>query len=860
MSGAENVELPAKNPLADDEEKGNRKRKKSAYFKSFKPYDERSCSDILCLLLMLFFVVLWIVLLAVAFVEGKPEVLYRATDYHGNICGSEAAATTKDGEFPVNLKAARVGVMPRLIDDFILEAKRTTENMAISMPVVTTMCAEECPKSGAVFCDYSFLQRMASEAGEVWATNPLVDTKPKEPKTQALRILQKTATENRALIKINPALENVVKGKCLMETEKPVGYTKSAFDFCMDVYFSCDRIIVDTKPILGRCVPDFADPQVNLEQRCVDPVKATNCTTTKDFDVECIPNDLKAKAGSPGRTAVVTPKVRGDGLGTEFSDEDKKRCSKIQKFDRTITEDIPQMAILESIIEAASSFSRYVTAVQKAWVETTLCGLFMPMIVGFVFLLIIGKFARCIVWISIILLEACFIAGSLIFLQKAGVIQLPGQATSTLPDTLAPVDPAQSQYYQIAGWVFTLFAVIFFCVVLFLRSTIVDAIRVIRISAKAVTKNCSILLWPLVSFFCIGVVSALFCMIGVLLMSSGEMIQSKIIGNSTDSMLNNTGVTDVLVMKTEDTIKYLGLFDLFMWVWLCEFIQAIGIFTIGGDVAEWYFTDTSAVADANDDEDGAKGSCCDKCKNNGGVCGAFCHTMRLHAGTAAFGALVLAIIKFIKWWIQLMVNEIQKANGENKCLKYILMCVMCIVHCFERCIKYLSKNAYLYSTIRGTSFCWSAYKSFVLLWNNFARFGATGISSAVIMLFGKLAIMMTSTLAVYYSIEYNSDYQNIESENNISNMGQFFITFVVLCMSYVVAEIFFGVYNIATDSIMICYCFDVEDGNGEAFAQKMGFELDIKKTKEEDAEGESGGITCCACLPCCKKGKTDTDE
>lgn len=315
-------------------------------------------------------------------------------------------------------------------------------------------------------------------------------------------------------------------------------------------------------------------------------------------------------------------------------------------------------------------------------------------------------------------------------------------------------------------------------------------------------------------------------------------------------------------MKTDDMVKYLGLFDLFMWVWLCEFVQAIGIFTIGGDVAEWYFTDTSApVEEANDDdEEGVKKNCCHKCKNSGGVCGAFCHTIRLHAGTAAFGALILAIIKCFKWWVAYMANEIGKADKDNKILKYILACVMCLVHCFEKCIKYLSKNAFLYSTIRGTSFCWSSYKSFVLLWNNFARFGATGISSAVIMLFGKLAIMMVSTLRVYYSIQLNTDYQDLASENYISNMGQFFITFVVLCMSYVVAEIFFSVYDIATDSIMICYCFDVEDGNGEAFAQKMGFELEMKKTKEEDEHEETGGISCCACLPCCKKGKTDADE
>ena len=91
--------------------------------------------------------------------------------------------------------------------------------------------------------------------------------------------------------------------------------------------------------------------------------------------------------------------------------------------------------------------------------------------------------------------------------------------------------------------------------------------------------------------------------------------------------------------------------------------------------------------------------------------------------------------------------------------------------------------------------------------------------------------MMLSTLAAYYAIELNAEFRNIQSENYISSMGQFVITFVVFCMSYIVAEIFFSVYDVATDSIMLCYCFDVEDGGGEAFAQKMGFELSQNKKR-----------------------------
>ena len=835
----------------------------SSHFKSFKEYKDRKCVDWFCCFLLTLMFLGWIVILILSAMNGNPQVLYRATDYKGNICGSSLAPTDTEGtpyaedkgNFPKNLKDAKYGVMPRMVDDFVAQLARTSKDMTLTMPVITTMCAESCPKSGTVFCNYEFLDKMSAAAGTKWATNPL----PEVPATEVKTALQLTSSVNRALVFFNPAAELQVTQACLSAQSKPSGYAGSAFDFCQEVFYQCDKIIVDTKKLLGRCVPNFPAKQENSAARCIEPLSNVNCTTGSEFDVNCVENEKGISNNNrPGKRTIYKPARLANGDYTFEDTEAKKLCRKIENRVNVLSENIPQLSLTQSVTNAAMSFSNYVAAVQKAWLQTMLCGLFLPMLVGFAFLIVIRWCAGCIVWVSIIILEGCFIAGSIVFLHKSGVITLPGDyIADEAKSTLAIVSTDQRRYYQIAGWVFTLLAVVFFCTILFLRKNIVDAVRIIRISAMAVASNAFIMLWPLVSFLFIGIFSAGFCIIGVLLLSSGKNTISKLAGELNGTKIiatpqNSTftsDLADIAVRQSDEIMKYLGFFNLFMWLWMCQFVQAVGIFTIGGAVAEWYFTDKSKPARKGEENE----KCCARLQNNGGVCGAFCATMKFHTGTAAFGSLILTIVKLAKWWLAYLAMEIKKANPNNRIVKCLACCIMRCVDCFESCLRYLSKNAYLYSTIKGTNFCVSSYKSFVMLWNNFGRFGATGISSEIVMLFGKLSIMMFSTLAVYYAVEFNSDFQDIESENYISSMGQFVITIVVLFMSYIVAEIFFDVYDIATDSIMLCYCFDAEDGNGEAFAARMGDELEFKKTKQEDPH-EGDGYKCCGFGCCCSGG------
>ena len=96
--------------------------KKKKYFAGFKPYEERGCTDCLCLVIFLIFLSGWLGLMIFSMIKGKPEVLYRATDYEGNVCGeylnTNPAKSFEKGTAPSqDITTLKVGVMPRLVDD-----------------------------------------------------------------------------------------------------------------------------------------------------------------------------------------------------------------------------------------------------------------------------------------------------------------------------------------------------------------------------------------------------------------------------------------------------------------------------------------------------------------------------------------------------------------------------------------------------------------------------------------------------------------------------------------------------------------------------------------------------------------------
>merc|ERR1712100_337344 len=108
-------------------------------------------------------------------------------------------------------------------------------------------------------------------------------------------------------------------------------------------------------------------------------------------------------------------------------------------------------------------------------------------------------------------------------------------------------------------------------------------------------------------------------------------------------------------------------------------------------------------------------------------------------------------------------------------------------------------------------------------------------SSGLIMLFGKVFVTFGSTVGCYLWLTRDSGYSDFASEDYIDQKGTIFVCAVVAVMAFIVAQVFFGVYEITSDSIMLSYCLDVDEG-GAAYKDKLGEDYEVKKAPEYEHE------------------------
>merc|ERR1719271_2202239 len=76
------------------------------------------------------------------------------------------------------------------------------------------------------------------------------------------------------------------------------------------------------------------------------------------------------------------------------------------------------------------------------------------------------------------------------------------------------------------------------------------------------------------------------------------------------------------------------------------------------------------------------------------------------------------------YYIQKQV-ELQKPGGGRmaQVIEYILKCIQCCMYCFERCLKYICKQAYIQIAINGSRFCQACIDAFMLILSNSIRYG-----------------------------------------------------------------------------------------------------------------------------------------
>jgi len=172
---------------------------------------------------------------------------------------------------------------------------------------------------------------------------------------------------------------------------------------------------------------------------------------------------------------------------------------------------------------------------------------------------------------------------------------------------------------------------------------------------------------------------------------------------------------------------------------------------------------------------------------------------RYHVGTVAFGSFIVALVEFIRYLMKYF--EKQAAAQKNRVMVLVLKCLQCCIWCFEKCIKFLNKNAYIQTSLMGTNFCVSAKKAFFLILRNALRFATVAVLGNAIRCIGFLCIMSSTGCVGYLLLR--------EMHPDVS---PFMPLVMMLICGYVVANLFMNVFGLAVDTCLQCFLVVEEMG------------------------------------------------
>merc|ERR1711935_1289636 len=100
------------------------------------------------------------------------------------------------------------------------------------------------------------------------------------------------------------------------------------------------------------------------------------------------------------------------------------------------------------------------------------------------------------------------------------------------------------------------------------------------------------------------------------------------------------------------------------------------------------------------------------------------------------GSFLIALVQFIRIIFEYYKRQIEKANKENPAIKALLCLTSYLLHCLERFIKFITKNAYIQMALTGKSFCTSAWNGFFLVIKNAMTFRTAGTIGFIFELLG----------------------------------------------------------------------------------------------------------------------------
>jgi len=327
------------------------------------------------------------------------------------------------------------------------------------------------------------------------------------------------------------------------------------------------------------------------------------------------------------------------------------------------------------------------------------------------------------------------------------------------------------------GYVLWIGAALSLLFVVFRRRVVVVDILITKAAARSVREVRFSLLFPLVQLvgyvLLLGALGTWF----VFLSTVGSFVEV-----STEVFVGSSEITTV-VWEYSSKTHYAFWFLLIVFLWTAEFILALGQLVLSLSFSEWYFT-------AEKDEG-----------NNVSICRSIYTTLIRHAGTAAFGSMVIKIVRVLRAPTLFIQSRIKKTRLDNRCIDAIICSCQCCLFFLERYMKFIDRAAYVHTALFGYSFTKGSQESYYLVVRNARRMSdglnAGWLSFAFVKMF--IAVVVAAASFLLMDFMYGKELQSVVS-----------ITVVVGIISWFVGQMFIEVINMAVSTLIQCFLADEE--------------------------------------------------
>nr|CCA18518.1 choline transporterlike protein putative [Albugo laibachii Nc14] len=723
---------------------------------------KRKCTDTFFLFLFLLFWIGMIIIAAIGYKKGNPKRLMYGSDWLGRTCGTSQPETSTHIP-PYDFTNYKYLMYPRLSKDLAMQSPTS-----LSLRKLYGVCVRSCPvRNGS---------------------------------TQYVHAYNNYTLHPDPLNNLSSASDEDVRGG------------------------SPWKVSLNTTDAWFRCVP-LSQVTITQYVRCID---------------DCSAQELEYHQNHPNTTMTCGRNVTSNPFRLcpssnckTFAQSFHLNCTSIEGKREEIRDDaMEEDTILELLFEKWNRVAHWIGDIQKAAVPILLCGGLIAFLLGFVWLVLLRYFASFFVWLVVVLVIVMLLAltfltayqGDLLGSQQLNAaIEKYGMSSEAVSDAWSTASGYMDKtgyqaskdtigYWAISCYVMIAIDILMLCLLIFMCGRIRIAIGIIREASKAVRRFPVIVLYPIVpTVFTIGLF-AYWVVAAAYISTSASITVSDFASTAGEILHRDENATNATLgvineIKDDQILNYLVLYHLFGLLWTNELISAFATTTIAGAFCEYYWTSNKAEVRSKS------------------VGRSMWRVFRYHFGTMAFGSLIIAIVQMVRIALEYLDRKTKSVQDANAIVRVAIRCVKCFLWCFEKCLKFLNRTAYIVVAMKGSNLTSALRESFSLLFANAARIATVGIISKFLLFLGKLFIASVSTFCMFLLIRRPPSHMPAFFLGDLSDVSSpIFPMLLTGLLSFAVGSFFLDVYGTGVDTILMCFCKDCEV-NKDTRAYSMSDEL-----------------------------------